>query len=81
MRKQSAGQDITQAILSPRGNFLSIQEQKQLGKIPSMEEQKQREASAFMEAMRVTLNPLQKIVDSQDRTTEAVKKIPGAVAK
>jgi hypothetical protein len=69
LTKMSAGEDITQSVLSPRGKF------------PSIEEQKQRDASAFKEAMREMLNPMQKIVDSQDRTTEAVKKIPGAVAK
>ena len=50
------------------------------GKI-SLQEQEERKAAAFKEAMREIFQPLQKIVDSQDKTTDAVKKIPGAVAQ
>ena len=52
-----------------------------IGSVVSMRDREERAASDFKESMRELLNPLGKIVDSTNGTTEAVKKIPGAVAQ
>lgn len=69
LEQVKAGEKFTDVTIAPRDGF------------PSIQEQKERDAAAFKEAIRELMNPLGKIEGATKETTEAVKKIPGAVAR
>jgi hypothetical protein len=50
-------------------------------KLQTPQEQAANQAAAFEQALRVLMPPLFQLVDSQNKTTEAVKQVPGAVAQ
>jgi hypothetical protein len=48
---------------------------------PTPQEQAASQAQAFEQALRVLMPPLFQLIESQNGTTEAVKKAPGAAAQ